>query len=213
LPYSEAREDRRDRYRRPHRHAGGAERGVPSLEATRIPPPAGAVATDGPAAWQAPVRPPIRVVATIRDDVAAKMYARHQIDRASYLAARKYQSIHEVAEGTRIRSCDPSMPAISGGQGDAAEGIDHRLRARRDLERLEGQLAERYGREAVNLLRDVLGAGRTIQAAARDRGEVGIRIAGLVDFFAAAWTRSRRSSGARTRSRRSSGLPPRARPA
>jgi hypothetical protein len=99
-------------------------------EATRLAGPPGSIANgSGPAEWLAPERPQIRVVAALRDDVAAKMFARHQINRASFLAARKYQSIHEVAEGARMRSCDPSMPAISGGRGDAAGGIDHWLRA------------------------------------------------------------------------------------
>jgi hypothetical protein len=38
----------------------------------------------------------------IRDDVAAKMFARHQIDRACYLAARSYQATHETAGRTLV---------------------------------------------------------------------------------------------------------------
>jgi hypothetical protein len=39
----------------------------------------------------------LEVIAAIRDDVVAKMYARHQIDRACFLAARDYQKLFELA--------------------------------------------------------------------------------------------------------------------
>jgi hypothetical protein len=55
---------------------------------TAVAPPTGAHTDDGPMEWQAPVRPRIEVLAAIRDDVAAKMFARRQIDDACFLAAR-----------------------------------------------------------------------------------------------------------------------------
>jgi hypothetical protein len=35
-------------------------------------------------------------------------------------------SLAELAEGARIKSCDPGMPPISGSRSDAAADIDHR---------------------------------------------------------------------------------------
>jgi hypothetical protein len=147
--------------------------GVPvDAESTLVPGPAGATTRDGPKAWQAPPAPRIRVIASVRDDVAAKMFARRQIDRACFMAARGYQTLYEIAESARIRSCDPSMTPVSGGRSDGSDWIDAKAKAVLDLKRVEKRIAEQYGAEAVNLLRDVLGAGKTIQSAARERGEV-----------------------------------------
>jgi len=117
------------------------------------------------------VRPRIEVLAAIRDDVAAKMFARRQIDDACFMAARAYQATYERAEALRrIKSVDPSMPPISGSVGQF-KGIDGALRAARELKRIEAALSQRAGDDGVDLIRDVLGAGKTIELAARERGD------------------------------------------
>src|SRR5258706_357259 len=119
----------------------------------------------------APVRPRIEVLAAIRDDVAAKMFARRQIDDACFMAARAYQATYERAEALRrIKSVDVSMPPISGSVAQF-EGIDGALRAARELKRIEAALSQRAGDDGVDLIRDVLGAGKTIELAARERGD------------------------------------------
>jgi hypothetical protein len=139
--------------------------------ATAVAPPQGTVTDDGPAEWQAPARPRIEVLAAIRDDVAAKMFARRQIDDACFLAARAYQTTYERAEALRrVKSVDLSMPPISGAVAQF-EGIDNALRAAKELKRIERELSQRAGDDGVELIRDVLGAGKTIESAARERGD------------------------------------------
>ena len=67
-------------------------------------------------------------------DIAAQMYARRQIDDASFLAAKAYRS-------------------------------DQRAK-------IEARIVTRFGREGLELMRDVLGSGMTLEHAARERGEV-----------------------------------------
>jgi hypothetical protein len=139
--------------------------------ATAVAPPQGAATDDGPAEWQAPVRPRIEVLAAIRDDVAAKMFARRQIDDAMFLAARSYQRTYERAEALRrIKSVDLTMPPISGAVAQF-ESVDVALRATKELKRIERELSQRAGDDGVDLIRDVLGAGKTIALAARERGD------------------------------------------
>jgi hypothetical protein len=145
---------------------------VPAVEATLVAPPAGALTTDGPSTWQAPTRSRIRIVAAIRDDVPAKMFARHQIDRACFMAARDYENLYGTAAAVHLRSVDASMPPISGRRGDGFEaGVDAQRRAVKVLAQVEARLMRRYGDEGLQLLRDVLGRGCTIEVAARERGE------------------------------------------
>jgi hypothetical protein len=63
---------------------------APGATSTLLAPPPGATGTDGPSAWQAPERPKLTLFADVRSDVAGKMYARRQIDRAMSAAARTY---------------------------------------------------------------------------------------------------------------------------
>jgi hypothetical protein len=140
--------------------------------ATAVAPPQSAATNDGPVEWRAPARPRLEVLAAIRDDVAAKMYARHQIDEASFLAARNYQSVYERAEAARrVSSVDLEMPPISGGRGGDFQGADMVLRATKELKQIEGALLKRSGEDGVILIRDVLGVGKTIEAAAAERGD------------------------------------------
>jgi hypothetical protein len=62
------------------------------------------------------------------------------------------------------------MPPISGSVAQF-EGVDGALRAAKELKRIETALSQRAGDDGVDLVRDVLGAGKTIELAARERGD------------------------------------------
>ena len=148
--------------------------GMPATAAAmRVKPPRGAKANGhGPAEWQAPVRAKIRAVAAVRDDVAALMFARGQIDQACHAAARSYQQLFERAELVPIKTVDPSMPP-SGTRcfGGNFVPMDQRRRAAERLVEVEAALFGRYGNTGVALVRDVLGSGKTIEAVAAERGD------------------------------------------
>ncbi len=139
--------------------------------ARRRPPPRGAqTANPGAAEWVAPPKRPIEVYAS-RRDVIAGMYARGQIDRAMFAAARDYERLYATAAALPVRTADPTRPAVSGAGRGAEEAIDAVRRAAARLRRIETRLARRYGVEAVLLVRDVIGRGQPVHAAAAGRGE------------------------------------------
>jgi hypothetical protein len=120
---------------------------VAHIEASAVSPPRGAVTDDGPAEWQAPARPRIQVMASIRADVVAGMYARHQIDEAMFSAARNYQATYERSESLRrLQSVDLSMPHISGAQSDRYASVAAALHAGKELKRVEKALRRTVGR-------------------------------------------------------------------
>ena len=142
-------------------------------EATLMPPPRRAVTgrNEGEREWVAPQRPKLKVIAAVRDDMVAKMYARRQIDRACFMAARDYQGVFEIAQSARIRSVDLSMPVIENSRTDRAQAIDVHRHAADRLRRLDRALLRRFGEDGVELVRDILGRGHTVQQAAHDRGD------------------------------------------
>jgi hypothetical protein len=126
---------------------------------------------DAPREWLAPKQGRIKVMASTRD-VVTGMFARRQIDEASFLAARNYQRLHERAgQLGSVRSLDLSAPQVSGRRSDDFEHVDVQLRAVHELQHVEAQLMHCIGEEGVLLLRDVLGRGIAIDLAARERGE------------------------------------------
>jgi hypothetical protein len=138
--------------------------------AMRVAPPPGAATDDGPE-WQVPARPRLEVLAAVRDDVAANMFARRQIDDACFLAARAYQTTYEKAEALRrTKSVDLSMPPISGAVAQF-EGVDGAIKAANELKRIDGLLSKRTGEDGVGITRSVLGTGKTIELVAREWGE------------------------------------------
>jgi hypothetical protein len=144
--------------------------GVPAgAVAERVAAPRGARTAGGPCEWQAPSRARILVVANMRA-VATKMFARRQIDRACYLAALAYEQLFELVRKGGIRSGDFTMPPISGLISDGPP-IDGRVQAGLALFRAEEYIRVRVGEEGLSLIRDVLGEGMTIEAAAISRGE------------------------------------------
>lgn len=123
---------------------------------------------DAVAEWIAPRKPLIEVYASKRD-VIAGMYARGQIDKAMFLAARDYAAIYETAMSLSVRGIDPAAPVVSGGTGrDTLEAVAD---AASRLKGIETRLRRPQGDDAVALVRDVLGQGSTIQHAAERRGE------------------------------------------
>lgn len=136
--------------------------------ALRDRPAATKARNDGYAEWVAPPRRPIEVLASARD-VVADMFARRTIDKAMFLAARHYEQTYDTAMSLKIKTVDPSMPPISGGTG--GNMIDAVRDARVIMRRMNRRLAKVYGSEAVTLVREVLGAGLTIQRVATTRGE------------------------------------------
>lgn len=139
--------------------------------ATLAQPPAGARTMDGPPTWHVPPQAKIKIIAATRSDVPALLFARHQIDRACFLAARAYAQLLETVDAVRLKSVDVSAPHVSGTRYDTAyESIAARRGAAKQLRSVERTLAKRYGAEGLMLTRDILGAGRTIETAARERG-------------------------------------------
>ncbi len=126
---------------------------------------------DAPREWLAPGRGRIKVMASTRDTVTG-MYARRQIDEASFQAARKYQRLSEFAAwAASVKSVDVSAPQVQGSTRNYAAGIDQALAARDELRQIEKQLSRKLGEDGVTLLRDVLGRGITIENATKERGE------------------------------------------
>jgi hypothetical protein len=100
------------------------------------------------------------------------MFARRQIDEAMFSAAREYQSIYEKAKSlSHVHSVDLTMPPISGITTDRLAGAMHGIEAADQLKRIETALEKRAGEDGVALVRDVLGAGKTIERAAAERGD------------------------------------------
>ena len=145
--------------------------GVPADATAKLaPPPYGSDQQDGAVrTWLAPRPPRIRVVAALRDDVVAKMFARRQLDRASYLAARDYQALAEMSEAGRLRGLDLTSPPVSGGTNTGGS-VDLQHRATVALQRINNQLHRQHGGEGLSLVRDILVRGLTVEAAARMRG-------------------------------------------
>lgn len=110
---------------------------------------------------------PIVVYASKRD-VIAGMYARGQIDKAMYLGAIEYAGTFERAMALSVRGVDTSAPVVSGGSGN--DMVDTVAEAVRRLARLEARIRNDHGRAGVNLVRDVLGDGLTIERSAKRRG-------------------------------------------
>jgi hypothetical protein len=98
------------------------------------------------------------------------MYARGQLDKAMFLAARDYERIYATAMALPVKTIDPSAPVVSGGSG-TADLVDAVKDAADRLARMEGRLRKQYVAEAVTLVREVLGDGLTVERAARKRGD------------------------------------------
>jgi hypothetical protein len=144
---------------------------APQHDAATVLPGPGRGANDGPKEWQAPRSGRIKVLASTRDAVAG-MYACRHIDEAMFNAARKYQRLHELAGwASAVKSVDIAAPQVSGSTRDYSAGLDQALAARDEMKDIDAQIVQKLGEDGVELLRDILGRGMTIETAAAQRGE------------------------------------------
>lgn len=128
----------------------------------------GTIANGAPG-WTPPTRPTITVIRSLKDDPLGRMHARHQIDQAEYLAGRAYQECFVRAQLAHYGSIsDLSQAGVDGG-GRTEPLTEARQRALQRLRIIDSALAKRHGSEGVGLVRDVLGEGFSIEAAARRR--------------------------------------------
>lgn len=102
----------------------------------------------------------------LRDDPLARLHIRQQIEDADYLAGRKWQALYERAELGRFNGMDLTRPFVDGGRGPSDGITDERLRAAKELARLDRAL----GVEGCALVRDVLAHHRFMDEVARRRG-------------------------------------------
>lgn len=115
--------------------------------------------------WIVPGKPLIEVRAS-RRDVIAGMYARGQMGKPEFDAARDYAQTFAVAMALPVKGVDPSNPAVQGGGGGVGP-IDAVVAASERLQRIERRLTRAYGNKAVTLARDVIGRGVTVRNAAK----------------------------------------------
>ncbi len=108
----------------------------------------------------------ITVTRTLRDDPLARLHARRQIADADYLAGRKWQALYERAELGRLMGVDMFRESVDAAPAIPAGTTDERLRAARELARLDRAL----GIEGCAIVRDVLAFRRFIDEVARRRG-------------------------------------------
>ncbi|MCC6984437.1 MAG: hypothetical protein IT535_14305, partial [Bauldia sp.] len=100
----------------------------------------------------------ITVTRTLRDDPLARLHARRQIADADYLAGRKWQALYERAELGRLMGVDMFRESVDAAPAIPAGTTDERLRAARELARLDRAL----GIEGCAIVRDVLAFRRFI---------------------------------------------------
>ena len=129
---------------------------------------------NGAPGWTPPPRPTITVIRSLKDDPLGRMHARHQIDQAEYLAGRAYQECYVKAQLARYGSItDLSQVGVDGGRSEPL--TESRQRALQRLRVIDAALAKKHGSEGVLLVRDVLGEGFSIEAAARRRASTNER--------------------------------------
>lgn len=117
--------------------------------------------------YSTPLRPErITVTRTLRDDPLARLHSRGQIPDPDYLAGRKWQALHERAELGKVSGVDMTRQAVDAARAMPVGVTDDRLRAAKELARLDLAL----GKEGCAIVRDVLAYRRFIDEVARRRG-------------------------------------------
>ena len=125
---------------------------------------------EGAPEWVPPSRPTVIVAQSIHRDPLGQMWAREQIDHASYFAGRGYQELHALAEIGGVGAMDPSKPFVQGGKIPEVL-TDRQQRAVKRIRGLDNKLFSAFGREGLWLTRLVLVDRITLAQASRYRGE------------------------------------------
>jgi hypothetical protein len=124
--------------------------------------------------WVAPAQPKITVIQSLRDDLLAKMFARHQIDQASFRAGRDYQRLTELSQVTQVRAMD--VGRLRGSIGATPNiGSDGQRKASKALIKLELKLWSKFGNEGVGVIRKILVDSYTVEKLAAEKGDNSVR--------------------------------------
>jgi hypothetical protein len=122
----------------------------PSLKQRNI-----AMARSVKAHWVPPTRPQIIVAQSIRNDPLGQMYARHQVDRPEYLAARNYQELYAVAQVGNIGAMNPCKPYVDGGTFSDFVTEKQRLAAKR-IRAVDHAVVLTFGNNGLVLVQAIL---------------------------------------------------------
>jgi hypothetical protein len=114
----------------------------------------GSVAEGAPE-WVPPTRPQIIVAQSIRNDPLGQMYARHQVDRPQYLAARNYQELFAVAQVGNIGAMNPCKPYVDGGTFSELMTDRQRMAAKR-IRAVDRAVVATFGSTGLLLVQAVL---------------------------------------------------------
>jgi len=124
----------------------------------------------GAPGWTPPPTPRITVIQSLKNDPLGHMRARRQIDKAQYLAGRDYQTLYGLAYLGAIGTIDPGRAhsAITAGRSGIS---DEQRRAATILRGVDQTVIKLLGVNALDLARDVLTEGLSIDRAVRQRSE------------------------------------------
>jgi hypothetical protein len=110
---------------------------------------------EGAPEWVPPSPPQIIVAQSIRNDPLGQMYARHQIDRPEYLAARNYQELYATAQIGNIAAMNPCKPYVDGGTFSEFMTEKQRLAAKR-LRAVDHSVVATFGSTGLLLVQAIL---------------------------------------------------------
>jgi hypothetical protein len=110
---------------------------------------------EGAPEWVPPSPPQTVVAQSIRNDPLGQMYARHQVDRPEYLAARNYQELHATAQIGNIGAMNPCKPYVDGGTFSEFMTEKQRLAAKR-LRAVDQVVVATFGSTGLVLVQAVL---------------------------------------------------------
>ncbi len=92
--------------------------------------------------YEGDTRKTIPVAVNIKHDIVMHMYSRRQIGEHQYRAGNRFLAIVQAAEAASGLAVDPTKEPVDG-RGDASGIIDNRLRAGRELVRIEQAIGYR----------------------------------------------------------------------
>lgn len=107
----------------------------------------------------------------LRDDPVGRLHKRGQVSDLQLAAARYWQAQHDAAAIGGAKGIDLTAVRVDGGTGAYDPNTDHRLRAVKQLARIDARL----GVEGAMLVRRVLGEAMEIQQVAASVGDTSAR--------------------------------------